>query len=234
MYLDDEGSVRGSPRNIRATEISRCCGKPLDVRGDAFFGRVLDDGDNFARMDFTLADVSSSAPWVKQAKEQAIKRQKAQSSAEVIRRMTDKKPEKKIEAKPLEKPQVVELSPAEAAKDDGNVAFKRGDWEAAVEHYTQAIALEPTMVAALNNRAMALLKMQKWEEALADCNAVLVKQSSNVKALLRAASAEVELGKIDDAKQHLRSAISAEPSNKEARMRLKELNAAGAADTAAP
>ena len=67
MYLDDEGSVRGSPRNIRATEISRCCGKPLDVRGDAFFGRVLDDGDNFARMDFTLADVSSSAPWVKQA-----------------------------------------------------------------------------------------------------------------------------------------------------------------------
>ncbi len=30
-----------------------------------------------------------------------------------------------------------ELTPAEAAKDDGNKAFKRGDWREAAEHYTR-------------------------------------------------------------------------------------------------
>jgi hypothetical protein len=30
-----------------------------------------------------------------------------------------------------------ELTPAEAAKDDGNKAFKRGDWREAAEHYSR-------------------------------------------------------------------------------------------------
>lgn len=34
-------------------------------------------------------------------------------------------------------PAVQELSPAEAAKDEGNKAFKRGDWQAAVAHYSR-------------------------------------------------------------------------------------------------
>lgn len=31
MYVDDEGSIRGLPRNLRASEIAHCCGKPLEV-----------------------------------------------------------------------------------------------------------------------------------------------------------------------------------------------------------
>lgn len=31
MYVDDEGSIRGLPRNLRASEIAACCGKPLEV-----------------------------------------------------------------------------------------------------------------------------------------------------------------------------------------------------------
>lgn len=32
---------------------------------------------------------------------------------------------------------VRELSPAEAAKDEGNKAFKRGDWQGAADHYSR-------------------------------------------------------------------------------------------------
>ena len=32
MYVDDEGSIRGLPRNLRASEIAHCCGRPLEVR----------------------------------------------------------------------------------------------------------------------------------------------------------------------------------------------------------
>ena len=35
------------------------------VRGDAFLARVRDNEEEFQRLDFTLREVSSSAPWVK-------------------------------------------------------------------------------------------------------------------------------------------------------------------------
>lgn len=35
------------------------------IRGDAFLARVFDNEEHFERQDFTLAEVSSSAAWVK-------------------------------------------------------------------------------------------------------------------------------------------------------------------------
>lgn len=217
MYVDDEGSVRGCARNIRATEIAHCCGKPIEVKGDAFLARVLDDGDNFERRDLHLNEISSEAEWVKQAKNQAAQRREAESSAEVMRRI-------QADSAAASKAQIRELTPAEAAKEHGNVAFKKGKWKEAVHHYTKAIELDSMMIPAWNNRAMTFLKLEKWEEALKDCLAVLEQQPSNVKAFLRAAAAEVELGKKDEAKQHLENALLAEPSNAEAKKRLDELN----------
>jgi hypothetical protein len=42
----------------------------IDVRGDAFLARMRDDPvkDEFARLDFTLADMQSDAKWVAAAK----------------------------------------------------------------------------------------------------------------------------------------------------------------------
>jgi hypothetical protein len=47
----------------------------MQVRGDAFLARIFDDEDTFKRMDFTLAEVSSSSPWVMEARKQVAKRQ---------------------------------------------------------------------------------------------------------------------------------------------------------------
>lgn len=64
-------------------------------------------------------------------------------------------------AKPntLPKARVAELSAAEVEKEAGNDEFKAGRWEAAVAHYSAAIELDPTLVVAHNNRAMAHLKL---------------------------------------------------------------------------
>lgn len=34
--MDDEGSIKGLPRNLRASDIAHCCGKPLEVSQGAF------------------------------------------------------------------------------------------------------------------------------------------------------------------------------------------------------
>lgn len=54
----------------------RCPAARSQVRGDAFLARVMDNGDDFERQDFDVAEVSSDAAWVKEAAAQnAEKRQ---------------------------------------------------------------------------------------------------------------------------------------------------------------
>lgn len=66
-YVDDRGISKGLPRNDRACGLAAECGAPTDIVGDAFLARIIDDDDRFERHDFTLSEVSSSAPWVKRA-----------------------------------------------------------------------------------------------------------------------------------------------------------------------
>lgn len=44
---------------------------PSQVKGDVFIGRIFDNEDDFKRLDFSMSDLSSSAPWVGEAKQQA-------------------------------------------------------------------------------------------------------------------------------------------------------------------
>jgi hypothetical protein len=109
------------------------------VKGDAFLARVLDDGDRFERLDFDLSEVSSAAAWVQQARRQAEARRAAESGEELLARLRSERGGGGggVAAGGAGGGQVRELTPAEAAKDEGNKAFKRGDWAAAVEHYSR-------------------------------------------------------------------------------------------------
>uniref|UniRef100_M4BD24 MYND-type domain-containing protein n=1 Tax=Hyaloperonospora arabidopsidis (strain Emoy2) TaxID=559515 RepID=M4BD24_HYAAE len=71
MYVDDKGTAKGLATNVRASAIAQACGKRLEVKGDAFIGRVFDNDDDFVRMDFRLSEISGDAPWVQTAKSQA-------------------------------------------------------------------------------------------------------------------------------------------------------------------
>lgn len=48
--------------------LTPCTRTPREVRGDAFVGRLVDDGaDRFERLSFSLSELDSSATWVKEA-----------------------------------------------------------------------------------------------------------------------------------------------------------------------
>lgn len=210
MYVDDEGSIKGLPRNLRASDIAHCCGKPLEVKGDAFLARVMDNGDDFERLDLVLDEVSSRAPWVLQARQQNERKRQQESGSALLDQL---RPRGAPAA--AAKPTVRELTPAEAAKKEGNAAFKRGEWQAAVEHYSRALE-HGNLLSALNNRAMARLKLQQWDEAERDSSAVLAVEAGNVKALLRRAAARAALGRAVDAQADWRAVLALEPQNKEA------------------
>ena len=89
-YVDDRGISKGLPRNIRACGIANECGASSDIVGDAFIARIIDDEERFERHDFTLSEVSSSAPWVKRAFELNLaKHQNSGDMKEQLRAMTN-------------------------------------------------------------------------------------------------------------------------------------------------
>ena len=60
------------------------------VRGDAFLARVLDDGERFERRDLTVADVSSTAHWVRAAAAQNERKRREESADVKLSRMRPK------------------------------------------------------------------------------------------------------------------------------------------------
>ena len=68
MYCDRNASTKSLPLNARATSIAKSCNHDLTVYGDVFLGKCHDDESlPWARADFSFADLSSDAAWMRQA-----------------------------------------------------------------------------------------------------------------------------------------------------------------------
>ncbi|KAF4672969.1 hypothetical protein FOL47_011158 [Perkinsus chesapeaki] len=70
MYVDDKGVAKNLPVNTRAQGLTSACGLVGNqIRGDAFVGRMFDDGkDEWFRMDFKESDMNSGLEWIAAAK----------------------------------------------------------------------------------------------------------------------------------------------------------------------
>jgi hypothetical protein len=77
LYCDDKGKAKKLSLNERAIGLGTACGLIGQVfLGDVFLSRMYDDGeDHWFRMNFSMSDVGSDAPWVRRAAEQAAKKQ---------------------------------------------------------------------------------------------------------------------------------------------------------------
>ncbi|KAH6818117.1 stress-inducible protein [Perilla frutescens var. frutescens] len=58
---------------------------------------------------------------------------------------------------------------AQKEKEAGNAAYKKKDFETAIEHYTRAIELDDEDISYLTNRAAVYLEMGKYEDCIKDC-----------------------------------------------------------------
>ena len=76
LYCDDKGKAKKLPLNERATGLGSACGLAGQTfNGDIFLSRMFDDQEeNWFRVDFTMDDVSSNAPWVRRCAEQASRK----------------------------------------------------------------------------------------------------------------------------------------------------------------
>lgn len=91
----------------------------------------------------------------------------------------EKRPEKAPEPEP--EPEPMELSgeekevkdrkaQAQKEKEAGNAAYKKKDFETAIQHYTKAFELDDEDISFLTNRAAVYLEMGKYEDCIKDCD----------------------------------------------------------------
>ncbi|KAH8094543.1 hypothetical protein BXZ70DRAFT_947956 [Cristinia sonorae] len=111
---------------------------------------------------------------------------------------------------------------AEHEKEQGNVSFKKGDYESAIERYKTAHQVEPEMPHYQLNLAAAYLKLQRWMEAETACDTAL-SQHKSVKGHWRRAQARKAQKKYADAIKDLRAVLRIQPSNMEAQEELRAL-----------
>uniref|UniRef100_F6XJ31 DnaJ homolog subfamily C member 7 n=2 Tax=Ornithorhynchus anatinus TaxID=9258 RepID=F6XJ31_ORNAN len=90
-----------------------------------------------------------------------------------------------------------------AKKDDGNRAFKDGDYKQAHELYTEALAIDPnnikTNAKLYCNRATVNAKLRKLEDAIEDCTSAVRLDDSYIKAYLRRAQCYMDTEQFEEA-----------------------------------
>lgn len=79
----------------------------------------------------------------------------------------------------------IDPAKAEAAREEGNTAFKAGDYATAVKHYTEAIKRAPTDPRGYTNRSAAYTKLLALPEALRDADEAIKQDPKFIKAYIR-------------------------------------------------
>ncbi|URE39442.1 Heat shock protein [Musa troglodytarum] len=106
-------------------------------------------------------EMASESPQPEQEKPQPVPPKKA--------------PEPEPEPEPMdvsgeEKDAKERKAKAQKEKEAGNAAYKKKDFEMAIQHYTRATELDDGDISYLTNRAAVYLEMGKYEECIKDCD----------------------------------------------------------------
>jgi stress-induced-phosphoprotein 1 len=142
---------------------------------------------------------------------------RAPNNSEVEQLLAKVKPE----AEKTQKSRLAQLSGAEKLKEEGNVLFKKGFFEKALEVYTKALKAckdqkGETAVAIRNNRAGCYQQLSDFHAVVQETNFVLEQQPGNLKALLRRMLALEPLEKYEQALADARLVIQQAPGNEAA------------------
>ncbi|KAK7872199.1 hypothetical protein R5R35_001759 [Gryllus longicercus] len=113
-------------------------------------------------------------------------------------------------------------------KEQGNIAFKEGEWDKAIVCYSKAIkaskADNSDKAVYLKNRAAAFLKKLEYQKAYDDCSAALEISPNDPKALFRRCQALDNLERYEEAYRDARQVLSVDPANKAIQPVLQRLH----------
>lgn len=83
------------------------------------------------------------------------------------------KPEPMQEEKPKKQEASQPSNDAEAEKNKGNEEYKKRNFQKAIEHYDNAIRLNPNEAIYLNNKAAVYLELEQYDECISICDSAL-------------------------------------------------------------
>lgn len=109
-------------------------------------------------------------------------------------------------------------------KSQADAAYKRGNYEEAVELYTKALQQAPNDQRLWTNRAQTYFKLKRWNLIIDDCTEALRLDSLNLKALFRRGRAYQQLGNIQAARADLNHALTIDPTNQAVQEALIQLD----------
>lgn len=90
-----------------------------------------------------------------------------------------------------------------ALKERGNICFKKGMYESAVDLYSQALQRDSSCAVYLTNRALCFKKLKRWKQVTEDCRAALLLDVNSVKAHYLLGDALLQLERLEEGLQHL-------------------------------
>ncbi|KAK2957460.1 putative RNA polymerase II-associated protein 3 [Blattamonas nauphoetae] len=128
-------------------------------------------------------------------------------------------------------PIITDLSPgmddtftADNLKEQGNSAFRLGDYKKALDLYSRAHLAAPKNDIILCNKAAALSKLNRFEEAERDCSLALSLNPSYVKCWHRRATIRKSMRKFQQALDDLNRGLEIDPSNETIKSEITEVN----------
>lgn len=110
-----------------------------------------------------------------------------------------------------------------ALKEKGNECFKNGNYEKAIEYYSQAILIEPNDHILYSNRSASYLNINKNELALKDAQICIALNSTWWKGYHKKGLALLELGKFDEALDSLKEGLKQDKGNSVIKNSIKEV-----------
>jgi len=112
-----------------------------------------------------------------------------------------------------------DLEKCESLKKEGNDWYKDGQFEEAIDIYTEALYLCPPDQAKLKaiifaNRAACHMQLEKYDLVAADCSDAIASDTTYVKAFMRRCSAYEKLERWHDALTDMQKVVELDPSQR--------------------
>ncbi|KAJ3289375.1 hypothetical protein HK104_007507 [Borealophlyctis nickersoniae] len=102
---------------------------------------------------------------------------------------------------------------AETLKAQGNKAFSSGDFNNAIDYFSQAIGLDPSNHVLYSNRSAAYASLKDYQKALEDAEKTVQLKSDWAKGYSRKGAALYGLGNYEDAAAAYKKGLEYEPNN---------------------
>lgn len=106
----------------------------------------------------------------------------------------------------------------------GNAAFKAGDYRKAIEHYSEAIKVDPSAHTYWSNRSASYAGLNDWENAANDAAECIKANKGFVKGYFRLALAQKNLKQYDAAVETIKKGLTVDFGNADLKSMRKEID----------